>query len=346
MQGRLDFIDISKGIAIISIVWVHTLKAYGADMLNYGILTQLLLAVSYVPLFFIVSGALAAKMFESKQMTVYAKLCKCVHTILKPFYMLSILFLLFHVAAGVFFQGYRSFAEMVTSLLFLNIDDSLPSGVLYYLFVLFLSTVIVTIWKNVLDFNEYFLFALAIVLAYFSPHLTTITFFSVNRFSSNFIFYVFGVIYSIQILNKKVSIFIFAMYTIAFAILFYIFKVAHIFPQTVLLEKTISLLGFMLLINTLKLASPVSNIIPLSILRILGISSFAIYVFHMPSFRLIQPLITRIRTDDPNIAMGLWLSLGILIPIFIERLLFFTPGFYKLIFSRPPPPTEVRSNTC
>ena len=138
VASRLSYLDLSKGIGIFFVVLVHALYSSDTGTQQWSLYAQEVILAFVMPLFFMISGALQGRKLRSPSFCDRAYLKKLVTAILIPFYALSLLFAGLNI---VFLGGSEgpNFFQMLRGMLIEQSNSALmPSGVLWYLFVLFM----------------------------------------------------------------------------------------------------------------------------------------------------------------------------------------------------------------
>ena len=321
-------------MGIIAVVWVHVAVRIGQDMEHFlKPVTTLLMSCTYLPILFMISGVLAFKKIRSL-LTFKECILYFINSLLRPFYVLSIIFFFVNILASFYFSDIQTFREMGIALLTFKIDDSLPSGVLWFLFSLFVICFIVSNFEKLTTIDFVYVF-LASVLAKITllPILSSLTYFSINGVLSNFCYFAAGYYFSDFILSLKNNIkFLLISLAIFVGTRFFDFP-WEIADRLIMLISSFSgcafILSFLACLESL-------NLFILKVLEYIGNNSLSIFVFHMPAFKFIKPIISKFNLLDTAFGFSLWLTLGIFIPIIIYEAISFFPKIYSYIFSRKP----------
>jgi len=224
-SSRKNYLDLTKGIAIILIVYVHAAaQMQESDFYSNHLSVQAKLISSFMmPLFFIISGAFTAKRLNVSPFDHVRFIQKVTTSQLVPFYSLSILFLGINLILSQIITT-PSLGDMVGSILLYQSDvDKMPSGVLWFLFALYLCTMTTYCLYKFLNATNVLIGAFALLLKGLSMSgvLTGIYYLGIDRFSFFFIFFAAGFIASRYIIttpitNKLMLLLIFVAYMVLF----------------------------------------------------------------------------------------------------------------------------------
>lgn len=134
-NSRIEFIDLSKGICMILVVWTHTVSQFTiTDVIVRE--TNSIITSFYMPLFFIISG-----MFSKSNLSLKSFLFNKINTVFFPFlcfYVLSFVTVVFvseilHIKLNNEFSFYNIFAIFESK--------SFSNGALWFLSALFFSSI-------------------------------------------------------------------------------------------------------------------------------------------------------------------------------------------------------------
>lgn len=147
-NGRIEFIDLTKGICMLLVVWTHTVSQF--TITNVIIReTNSIITSFYMPLFFIISG-----MFAKSNLSLKSFLFNKVNTVFFPFlffYVISFVTAVFvseilHVKLNNEFSFYNIFAIFESK--------SFSNGALWFLSAIFFSSVFFYLISVVTKKNE------------------------------------------------------------------------------------------------------------------------------------------------------------------------------------------------
>jgi len=333
-MNRFKYLDYARAMGIIAVVWVHVAVRIGQDI-EYLLkpITSLLMSCTYLPILFMISGVLAFNKIKSLS-TFKECILYFFNSILRTFYILSIIFFIVNIVASFYFDNIQTYREMSIALLTFKIDDSLPSGVLWFLFSLFVICFSVAYFEKLTSINFVYVF-LASILAKITlfPIFSDLTYFSINGVLANFCYFAAGYYFSDFILSLKTNI-KFLLITLAIFVGTRFFYLPwEIADRLIMLISSFSgcafILSFFACLESL-------NLFILKVLEYIGSNSLSIFVFHMPAFKFIKPIISKFNLLDTAFGFSLWLTLGIFIPIIIYEAISFFPKIYSYIFSRKP----------
>lgn len=152
MKKRYDGIDIAKGIAIILVVFVHSLPNVDADKPNFNnnYMIEYLYNFSFLffmPLFFFVSGFLSTKIFtfDREQSILYIK--NKFKKLMIPYFMVSIMGCIVKISLSSFALRSVSLTDMVLATLFSPWEGSIK--LLWFIYTLFIISVISVLLRKV-----------------------------------------------------------------------------------------------------------------------------------------------------------------------------------------------------
>jgi fucose 4-O-acetylase-like acetyltransferase len=334
-SGRLHYIDYSRGLAIISVICVHVFD--GAMDIHFcqnrNIVKAIITSLAYLPMFFIISGSLCAKTLYNKSNTTAYVTLKFLKNSLLPFYSLSILFLIFHLFGSQFSYKFKGFYSMTNAIITFRINEDLPSGVLWFLFTLFLCYMTVIFWERCLRGKLGILLLLSIMLKLLAL-CRNIDLFSIGAYTGNLCYFLFGLYFSKKLLQVNCSL-RFACYCIVAYTIAISCSLFHIDIHGIL--RTFStFVGPLSILIIFKRLEAFDDNLFLRIIEFIGINSLIIFVFHSSVFKIVTPLFYRIDLQNSYIGFVLWLVTGIVCPLVIGELLSLFPHIYKILFFREP----------
>jgi peptidoglycan/LPS O-acetylase OafA/YrhL len=336
--GRLHYIDYSRGLAIISVICVHVFD--GAMDIHFcqnrNIVKAIITSLAYLPMLFIISGSLCAKTLYNKSNTTAYVTLKFLKNSLLPFYSLSILFLIFHLIGSQFSDKFKNIYSMTNAIITFRINEDLPSGVLWYLFTLFLCYMTAIFWERCLRGNLGILLLLSIMLRLLAL-FRNIELFSIGDYTGNLCYFLFGLYFSKKLLHLN-----YGLRFLSYCIVAYVIAIScslfhldiHGFFRTVS-----TFMGPLLILIIFHRLEVFSNNITLRIIEFIGINSLIVYVFHSSVFKIVTPLFYRIGLQNSYSGFVLWIVSGIVCPLVIGELLSLFPHIYKILFFREPSTT-------
>jgi fucose 4-O-acetylase-like acetyltransferase len=335
-SSRLHFLDYARGCAIISVLCYHIFHAMDKQFLQkMNIVADILSTTSYLPMFFIISGTLCGKTINNKLNTTTICISKFAKYSLLPFFSLSILFFILHAIGSHYSNNFKSINSMTTALTTLTISQDLPSGVLWFLFTLFLCYMTAILWNRYLKVNLAILLLFSFIIKIFEGFFYNIKFLSIDGYVESLCYFVFGLYFSQKLLNLHGSLRSITLYSVTYIILisgsFYYGNNGKLF---LLLSSFIGPLSVLLIFRRLEIFH---NNIALKIIEFIGINSLVIYAFHSSCFKFISPMIYRMGLENSYTGFLLSLIAGIVCPLLIGELLSRFPRFYKILLFRTPP---------
>jgi fucose 4-O-acetylase-like acetyltransferase len=350
-SGRLNYLDYSKGLAIISVVCIHIIDRMGLDF-SYKMdnVAAIIKSLSYLPMFFIISGSLYRKTLDNKLISTLNCFIKTSKNSLLPFYSLSVIFLFLHLIGSFFSNEFKSINSMTNALLTFDISEQLPSGVLWFLFVLYLIQMTMIVWIRYFKANLVILLIFSIILNLLSFLFVHIHFMAINNYTISLCYFVFGYYFSEKLLklnwNLQFASYCFLAYVIAIS-----FSLYHTGGDRISWKISSFLGPISVLLIFRWLEFFYKNNITLKILDFIGINSLIVFVFHTSCFIFIKPMIYRMGLQNSYAGFFLWLIAGIIGPLVIGEVLALFPTLYRNIFFREPSGTMrgifvLRGNKC
>jgi hypothetical protein len=94
--------------------------------------------------------------------------------------------------------------DMIKGLLIEQSGGRIPSGVLWFLFVLFVFSLCTFVFLRLLKLNGYFLLAIAVLLRVFSGSLQGNYYFAIDKISCFYVYYMIGYVLSELVLNAGI----------------------------------------------------------------------------------------------------------------------------------------------
>ncbi|MEO0646983.1 MAG: acyltransferase [Cyanobacteria bacterium J06650_10] len=348
-SSRLSYIDLSKGIGIFFVVLVHALYSSDTGTQQWSAYAQSILLAFVMPLFFMISGALQGKKLRSKSFCDRLYLKKLATAILVPFYTLSFVF----AGLNVVFLGRGQGPDVWQMLRGILIEQSnpalVPSGVLWYLFVLFvLSVTSYVAFKLMRVTGLYVLLCAGILLHILYPStFSEINYFAFRRISQYSLFYFLTLALPSLVLNKQLGYRRWLVPTSCTCIVLAALAAIATFTNNTLANaahSTVLLLGLygifpclFLLCTASYLCNVAKGTLPIRFLIVCGASSILIYVFHMPTFLVLKKALPIVMTMPSGIAqIALLLTGGFLMPLLYGRLLAYMPRLYSVLLGRKP----------
>ena len=346
MTQRKNHLDLAKGITIIIVVYGHAINQLrGTLFFEEHLQLQSKIIFSFImPVFFIIAASFQRIRLESLNFKHKTYLKKITKSILLPFYSLSLVFLCINVSFKNYINA-PSVKEMLYALFLQQSNgDLMPSGVLYFLFTLFIFTLTTYFSFKILKISPIVLIILAIILRSDLNIYSNSYYFAFDRISRFFIFYMFGYYYksiiNFPIHKTKPLFLIFLSYILL------IMLSCDIFPNNsfiLLIRELASLFGahgllaalFVLGVSFL-LSEKFNEEKIIKILTYYGALSLLVYVFHMPTFKIINIAATTLNLDPGYIKVILLFLPGILFPLIYGKILSNNKLIYQLLLGRNP----------
>jgi fucose 4-O-acetylase-like acetyltransferase len=337
-MSRYLFIDLAKGIAIICVVFDHAAYRTGASYLynSVMIVSEVAIAVA-MPFFFMISAVFLKRRFENENFSDIVFLKKITSSILIPFYTLSFLFLFMNLVIPKSSNAPDA-KEMVKSLLVMQSNrDIMPSGVLWFLFVLFVFALCTYIFIKILKVNPFILFVMTVLLKIFAYYFDHNYFFAINKISQFYVYYVAGYLLSEYIVSAEMfrsNLFLLSLFVCA--TIFYIYLLQDrpaFFTGTGLsiwgISSSLLLLGCCYKIQNHFHAKPFSKL-----LQLCGENSILIYVFHTSTFVMVIKIIHYMNLSSNFLGFVVVLLSGVALPFVYGWILSYNATLYNLFLGR------------
>ena len=345
MKKRSNHIDIAKGIAIILVVYGHAatqLKGYPVYQEYLETSTKVIFSF-VMPLFFIISGAFQRIRLYSRTFNNKIYLSKITKSILLPFYTLSIVFMLINIAMSSIISA-PSVKDMFYGLAFQQSNGNLlPSGVLWFLFTLYLFHIITYFHVKLFDFNIIYLVIIALILRTEVNIFAQYHYLAYDKISNFFIFYLFGYYFYKTIIETPFqNPLILIILTASYIFLFYI----NNFYNNVLSNSLLMVLspfgisGIMLSLLTIGISfifsSKFNESTIIKVLIYYGAYSMLVYVFHMPTFTIFKKIASIINIEHSYTNQLILFIPGIILPLIYGKILSYNKAIYKILLGRNP----------
>lgn len=316
-HNRLLSLDFTRGVAIILVVWAHA----DIDVLEPAFYAQNLELVHriiysfHLALFFIISAALLKKSIEFHQSNFSGLLKKITKNILIPFYSLGIAFLIIRLLTPNSVISNISAGEMIKAL-FINQFDiaNLPSGVLWFLFSLFIFAILVYILVETFKINPYVVLTISFLLNFFHPYFN-INYFGFMTIPLFFIYYAVGYIYSSWVIEPK-----FKNPWLLFPVLFLTWFLSFTYLIAFNLPLSNIICGiaasFLIIGLSMQIQHSTNNKF-LKFIYICGSNSIIIYIFHTSFFVLIKKALEYINLTGSYFGFGIAVAGGVILPLLL-----------------------------
>lgn len=344
-KTRTSHIDIAKGIGIILVVYGHAAAVWKDTPFyveNFRATNMVIFSV-VMPFFFMVSGAFHRGRLEAKDFAHKKLLIKITQTLLLPFYSLSAVFLILNLSLQKYVPSY-SWEEMIFSMLFQQSSDSLPSGVLWFLYTLFSLSLSTYILVKLCRVPPFLLLLFAIFLRSELNPLRESMYFGFNHYSINYVYFVFGYAFrdfflAMQFYSFRNFVIIFIGYACLLTMAIYKVEPEFIKPvmDIISLFGVSGILGALLILLLSKfMESKKCFRIITTILAYYGTFSILVYVFHMPTFTVMKKIKSFISIEHIYMQMLLLFIPGIVLPLIYGKVLSMNTTVYRFLLGRNP----------
>lgn len=331
-KKRLDHLDIARGLAIILVVWAHADQRMDQAFFKTNLeLTNQVIYSFHIALFFIISGSLQRRLLERNDLQFM--LMRSIRGILVPFLCLSMAFMALNLITPKNLLATPTLYEMLNGIFLFQSSDRAPSGVLWFLFVLFCCSSLTALSYNILKLSIFHILIAAIIIKICSPLVDDIHFLAAGKFARNYVFFVIGIYISSIVNNIRFS---YRNYLILLcAIILFIPNFVLIDTYKPFFQIITGVLGS---ITAIKISNIIARLNPtgINIIKYLGVHSITIFVFHMPFFVFIKQLIYKFDLQRSFIGFGTWVILGCLLPLALGIVLQQIPLCHALLLGRKP----------
>lgn len=344
MEKRLIPLDFARGIAIILIVWAHAdLKMDPEFYETYLKIIHKAIYSFHIPLFFIISGILAKHTLDKSDFSLSVYVNNLCSRILMPYYSLNIVFFLINILVPNSYTNAPSAVDMAKALLIMQSHpDYLPSGVLWFLFALFLCALTNVFMIKQFKINKYIWLGICLAITLFSTLLWDMYYFALDRFSRNIFFFVFGYVLTdmITVRDFKRITALIPGFLCSWAIVFYFFYNGPFYLR--ILTGVIGSICVLTISFTIDHGDENKTIIQKG-LNFIGRNSIIIFVLHMPVLFVVFKLLTWMCLTNSFVGFSIALFAGIIGPHLIALCLKVYPTLYRILLGKWPdgntPPT-------
>ena len=262
-----------------------------------------------------------------------------------PFYTLSLVFLLINVALSQYLNT-PSVYEMVYSLLLQQSNsNTLPSGVMWFLFTLFSCAFLTYVAIRLLKMKPLHFLYFSLALKLISSYYIEANFLAFDTTSRYLFFFVLGYAFDKKVIERPIYQWKYlASFFAAYLILIVIyFKIAAFPPWFAVLFdfiRSFEITGILVTLIIFGLAHHVALSFAdswwLKFFLYCGTSSMLIYVFHMPTFTVVNKIAESISLDANSTRLTLLFGAGVLLPLLYGKILSYNKVAYKLLIGRDP----------
>ncbi|MCH1661601.1 acyltransferase [Enterococcus faecium] len=298
MEKRVEWVDISKGIGIILVVYGHVILGVhdaniGFDGLNYG-LQHSFIYTMHMPLFYFLSGIFAGKWVKRDMKTA---LTQKVRSLLIPYILWGF------IQAGIMqlFSGSTNNGQGLANALELPIR---PYAQFWFLYDLFWIFIIYYVLVNVLKITPKMILIISLVMLLISP---TLKFWELQSIFYQFPFFITG---TFVLGNKskldKINLPIALISYVVLNLLYY-FSGA-----SVLVGNAFSLV---VAISGITLVIAITSRFNSRLLSYIGKSSIAIYVMHIIATAGTRIIMIKLGVDNVSIHIILGTLVGVIAPL-------------------------------
>ena len=343
-KSRLYWVDYLKGIAIILVVYRHSLlgiQSSGIKAPAYLENANLVFFSFRMPLFFMLSGIFASLSLQKRSVQRY--IGSKFETLIYPYFIWVIIQVTLQIVLSGFTNSNRSVVDY-TYIFYQprNLDQ------FWYLPALFNATVVYVLIKKYITEKWWAFMMIALGFYFLSPYLQNIS--MLSDWMEFYIFFAIGDTISRLFFHEKAQSFFKNPFTLLLAIPFFImaqmfYLSNHMYYQTTATMRAefllIALVGcFTMLAFSFRLQK--WNVA--SWLRILGYHSINIYVMHVMIAAFTRIFLTHVlAVHNPFIILGSCIVTGAILPVMIYNLFIHDHGLWFLFtYRRKKPKPELK----
>ncbi len=314
-DSRLFWVDYARGLGIILVVYGHVLSGiYNADLgisPSFYVFTHNVIYSFHMPLFFFLSGLFVHQSLVKRGVQKF--FVDKARFILYPYLIWSLL-------KGGIKIALLNFTNESAELSDLLAIWYLPLGHFWFLYVLVLMYIVYAVSLQIRMFYLQMLVVASLVLFFFPIDLKIA---SLDQFSANFLFFVFGVIYQKYSLDKLVNkkSFLYASVLIPCLFLtgaiFTFSKLNGLYSLHPAMVLPLSLMGIAAVVYISKYLAEKET---LRVIKIFGFYSLAIYLAHTifgSGIRIIMDKFMGLQNIGIHILAGM--LVGIIVPVFLYQ---------------------------
>ncbi len=346
-KSRLHWVDYLKGIAILLVVYRHSLlgiQSSGIYAPAYLENANLVFFSFRMPLFFMLSGIFASLSLRKRSVKQYIE--SKFETLLYPYFIWVIIQITLQIILSKFTNSNRGLIDY-TYIFYQprNLDQ------FWYLPALFNAAVIYTLIKKYITKKWWALLTIALGFYFLSPYMQSISI--ISDWMEFIVFFALGDTISQLFFHEKVQKFFKNPFTLLAAIPFFalaqtFYLVNHMYYQTTeLMRAEFLIIALVGCFTMLAFSFMLQRWNAASWLRILGYHSLNIYVMHVMIAAFVRIFLTHVAgIHNPFIILISCIIIGAILPVIIYNLLIrdnilwflFT---YKRKYKKQPKPSEI-----
>ncbi len=314
-KSRLYWVDYLKGIAIILVVYRHSLlgiQRAGLSIPDSFVNANMIFYSFRMPLFFMLSGIFISRSLAKRSVGQF--ISTKFETLLYPYLIWVTIQITLQIVLSSFTNSDRTFIDY-TYIFYQprNLDQ------FWYLPALFNATVIFVLLKKFVNGKRWLQIALGIGFYFLSPHLQNIS--MLSDWMEFYIFVAIGDAISEVFFRERVQNIFKNYLTLILATPVFIFaQIYYLTHQTTQLQFLC--IAFIGCFTMLSLAFIFQRLNILSFLRIVGYHSLNIYVMHVMIAALTRIFLMKVVHIDNSIAiLFVCIIVGSILPVIIYNLL-------------------------
>lgn len=337
-KSRLHWVDYLKGIAIILVVYRHSLlgiERSGAYVPQYLVNANMIFYSFRMPLFFILSGIFVSRSLAKK--TVQQFIASKFETLIYPYF----IWVFIQVSLQIILSGYTNSERSLIDYTYIfyqsrNLDQ------FWYLPALFNATAVYVLIKRFVTQKWWILLAIGMGFYFLSSHLQQIS--MISDWMEFFIFFALGDTISTFFFQERVQQFFKNYSTLLLALPVFVFVQIYYLNHPVIQDLTypLSQLQFLAIALTgcftmLAFSFRLQCWNVFSWLRVLGYHSLFIYVMHVMVAALIRTILAHVfGLHNVPVTLVLCIIGGSVIPVIIYNLFILNNiGWFLFTFKKP-----------
>jgi fucose 4-O-acetylase-like acetyltransferase len=337
-KSRLHWVDYLKGIAIILVVYRHSLlgiERSGAYVPHYLVNANMIFYSFRMPLFFMLSGIFVSRTLAKKSVQQF--IASKFETLIYPYF----IWVFIQVTLQIILSGYTNSERTLIDYTYIfyqprNLDQ------FWYLPALFNATVIYVLIKRFVTQKWWILLAIGMGFYFLSSHLQQIS--MISDWMEFFIFFALGDTISTFFFQERVQQFFKNYSTLLLALPVFVFVQIYYLNHPVIQDLTypLSQLQFLAIALTgcftmLAFSFRLQCWNVFSWLRVLGYHSLFIYVMHVMVAALIRTILAHVfGLHDVPVTLVLCIIGGSVIPVIIYNLFILNNiGWFLFTFKKP-----------
>lgn len=336
MSKRILPLDFARGLSIILVVWAHFDLRMDRDFcMKYLYLPHEIIYSFHIPLLFMVSATLFRKNLERYKYDFPGYLKRIALRTLVPFYTLGLLFMAIHLVTPDSIYASPTVADMIQGMFYIQSGgEILPSGVLWFLFTLFSFALAAYVLLNILTLDHRIALLIALAIKLTQPWFSGVYILGADRFVSNFIFYMAGIVLAGFIVHQRqgpnIPLLVIAPLTWLGSFALYLNTHGAIW------DALAGVAASLLVLELSFMIPPREDNPLLNSMYICGKNAILIFVFHMPACVLVRKIVFAAGLSNSWLGFLTLVVAGVVVPLLIGRVLSRNQTVYGVLLGRRP----------